>query len=336
MIEHASSRFVNTDVHRVALVGMGGTVAKRVIGRLRNERGSTETIVVIDSHDVPESEQTPGVIYETLDARSAELSERFREHRIDCVVHLASVLNPPMEMSAHEQYSIDVDGTHNVAEACLTADVLQLIVLGSAAAYGYHADNPVPVVETSPLRGNNEFPYAKHKRLIEESLARFRVAHPQLLQLIFRPATILGEGTSNQLTDMFTKPVMIGVSGSPAPFAFILDDDVAACIVKGIHERRAGVFNVVADGSVTARDIARTTGARLYEVPGDLLRAGLTVLKTCRVTPFGPEQVAFLQYRPVLANDALKRDFGFTPTLTSPEVLELWWKSWQARQRRPA
>ncbi len=325
--------FGNAAARSVAIVGAAGYVGSRVIDRLLKDRRSVETILAIDIREVPVEQQREGVIYEVLDVRSAELSERFREQRSECVVHLASVGNPPKEMSIHDQYSIDVDGTHNVVEACLTADVLQLIVVSSAAAYGYHPDNPVPLVETSPLRGNSEFAFARHKRVIEESLARFRVAHPELIQLIFRPGIILGEGTSNQVTELFVKQVMIGVSGSATPYALILDDDVAACIVKGLHERRAGVFNVVGDGVVTARDIARKTGARLYEVPGDLLRGGLALLKTCRLTPYGPEQVAFLQYRPVLSNEALKRDFGFTPTMTSPEVFDLWWKSWQSRRR---
>ena len=327
MSEQPELGFGSASARSVAIVGAAGYVGSKAIDRLVRDRRAVETILAIDTRVVPVDRQKEGVIYEVLDVRSAELSERFREHRVESVVHLASVTNPPKEMSTHDQYSVAVDGTHNVVEACLTADVLQLIVISGAAAYGYHADNPVPLVETSPLRGNNEFAYAKHKRLIEESLARFRVAHPGLIQLVLRPGTILGEGTSNQLTELFVRPVMIGVSGTASPFVFILDDDVAACIVKGIHERRAGVFNVAGDGVITARDIARRTGARLYEFPGDVLRAGLSLMRTCRLTQYGPEQVAFLQYRPILSNAALKGDFGFTPTMTSPEVFDLWWRS---------
>jgi UDP-glucose 4-epimerase len=324
--------FGNAAARSVAIVGAAGHVGGKVIERLVGDRRAVETILAVDIREVPADQQQEGVIYEVLDVRSAELSERFREHRVECVVHLASVTNPPKGMSVHDQYSISVDGTHNVVDACLTADVLQLIVLSGAAAYGYHPDNPVPLLETSSLRGNDEFAYSKHKRLVEESLARVRAAHPELIQLVLRPSAILGEGTSNQLTELFVRPVMIGVLGTASPFVFVLDDDVAACIVKGIHERRAGVFNVAADGVVTARDIARRTGARLYEIPGDLLRVGLSILRACRLTHYGPEQVAFLQYRPVLSNAALKRDFDFTPTMSSLEVFELWWKSWQSRQ----
>ena len=53
-----------------------------------------------------------------------------------------------------------------------------------------------------------------------------------------------------------------------------------------------------------------------------LLAFGLRVGRMLRLTVHGPEQVGFLRHRPVLANDALKRDFGFTPAKTSAEAFE--------------
>jgi UDP-glucose 4-epimerase len=40
------------------------------------------------------------------------------------------------------------------------------------------------------------------------------------------------------------------------------------------------------------------------------------------VTQYGPEQVDFLRYRPVLSNRRLKEEFGFTPRKTSRQVFE--------------
>ena len=41
-----------------------------------------------------------------------------------------------------------------------------------------------------------------------------------------------------------------------------------------------------------------------------------------RLTVHGPEQVGFLRYRPELANEALTRDVGYTPAMTSAEAYE--------------
>lgn len=73
---------------------------------------------------------------------------------------------------------------------CADAGVKQLIVTSSGAAMD-HADNAVPLRESDPLRGNPEFAYSDHKRLVEEMLARYRQQHGSLKQLIFRPGTVL-------------------------------------------------------------------------------------------------------------------------------------------------
>jgi hypothetical protein len=40
--------------------------------------------------------------------------------------------------------------------------------------------------------------------------------------------------------------------------------------------------------------------------------------------PYGPEQVVFLKYRPVLSNRKLKEEFGYTPLKTSEEVFRFY------------
>jgi len=45
------------------------------------------------------------------------------------------------------------------------------------------------------------------------------------------------------------------------------------------------------------------------------------------LSQYGPEQINFLRYRPVLANDHLKEEFGYVPRLTSEEVFRLYWEA---------
>ncbi len=53
----------------------------------------------------------------------------------------------------------------------------------------------------------------------------------------------------------------------------------------------------------------------------------LAVLHPLGLSRYGPEQVDFLRYRPVLDNRRLKEVFGYLPRLTSAEVFELFCKS---------
>jgi UDP-glucose 4-epimerase len=309
----------------VAVVGASGCLGGLVIAALQRDRRSVQRILALDAQPLPRAVHADGLVFEEMDVRSARLAEVLEEHQIDTVVHLACIVTPTRGMTRNTQYAIDVDGTHNVLEACVEKGVRQLVITSSGAAYGFHVDNPPRVDEGCPLRGNEELPYARHKRLVEELLAKYRTSHPELLQLVFRPAIVLGTTASKPVTSMFERSVLLNVSGNDARFVFVWDEDVAACIVKGIHERHGGIYNLAGDGALTMREIASITGAQCVPVSAALLKSALALMKRLRLTAAGPEQVTFLRYRPVLANAALKQDFGFIPTKTSREVFESYW-----------
>jgi len=217
-----------------------------------------------------------------------------------------------------------VSGTRNLLQACVRHAVRRVIVSSSGAAYGYHADNPRWLTESDTLRGNQSFAYSWHKRLVEEMLAEYRQQQPQLEQIVLRIGTILGATVNNQITDLFKKPRLLAIRGSDSPFVFIHDQDVVGAIVHGIDSPTTGIFNVAGDGALTIHEIAERLNKRCLVLPASLLRAALGLLKKLRLTQYGPEQLDFLRYRPVLDNRRLKQDFGYVPKLSSAEVFELW------------
>lgn len=308
----------------VVVTGASGLVGRKLVERLCAEPDTIETLVAVDvSPPAPEARRE-GVVYESGDVRDPALGKLLEQHAADTVVHLAAVVTPGRRSSRQLEYEIDVLGTKNVVGACLATGVRQLVYLSSGAAYGYHADNPVPLSETDPLRGNEAFAYAWHKRLVEQLLEEQRRDHPELAQLVFRPGTILGETVASPITALFERPVIVGVRGCDAPFVLIWDDDVAACIEKGIRERRCGVYNLAGDGALALPEIARRLGRRYLPLPPALLAGVLRALQLGGLSARGPEQVDFLRYRPVLSNRLLKSEFGFAPTHTSDECFERW------------
>jgi UDP-glucose 4-epimerase len=58
----------------------------------------------------------------------------------------------------------------------------------------------------------------------------------------------------------------------------------------------------------------------IREVPVGIIKFGLTLAKPLKISRYGPEQVKFLQYRPVLDNKKLKEIFGYVPQKTSKEA----------------
>ena len=311
----------------VLVTGGAGYLGRETLQRLLQHRDQLRQLIAMDVREVAEPNRLAGVEYIDGDIRSPEILALFKKYAPAVVVHLAAIVTPGRQSNRELEYGVDVLGTENVLKACVATGVQKIIVTSSGAAYGYHADNPAWLQETDTLRGNEEFAYSYHKRLVEEMLARYREQHPQLQQLIFRPGTVLGKNVHNQITALFERKFVLGLRGAVSPFVFIWDQDVAACIVKGILENKIGIYNLAGDGILSMREIAQMLRKPYLPVPVTLLQSALWLLRKLHLSQYGPEQVNFLRYRPVLANQKLKTEFGYTPQLTTREVFEYYLKA---------
>ncbi len=307
---------------RILVTGADGFLGQGLIAELAR-RNHTDAVVATDVREVPPARRLPGITYQVLDVRDSGLSALLAEHQIDSVVHLASIVTPGKGSNRAFEHSVDVGGTHNVLDACVAQGVKHLIVSSSGAAYGYHADNPAWLTEDHPLRGNPVFTYSDHKRLVEEMLAQYRAQHPALAQTVLRIGTILGERVDNQITALFEKPRLIAIAGSDSPFVFIWNEDVTGAICHALSgDAPPGCYNLAGDGALTIHEIAQRLGKRTRVLPAGLLKAALAIGKTVGVSRYGPEQLDFLRYRPVLLNTALKTRFGYTPAQTSGQAFD--------------
>lgn len=302
---------------RVLITGGGGFLGSHV-ARALAARDDVELVV---SADLRTGVARRGILDVVLDVQDADaIAPLLREHRIDTVVHLAAIVNPGRDVD--REYRVDVEGSANVLAACVSTGVRRIVVSSSGAAYGYHADNPEWIDEDQPLRGNDAFPYSRHKRLVEEMLAEHRTTHPELEQVVFRIGTILGPSVRNQITALWDGRRILRIAGSDSPFVFVWVDDVADAMVRAATDGPAGVFNVAGDGRMTVPEIAARLGRRQLVLPAWALASALRIGRMLRLTEHGPEKVPFLRFRPVLANRRLKEEFGFVPTRTTREAFE--------------
>lgn len=309
---------------RVLVTGASGYLGRQVITRLADPALPGRPAHIV-AHDIRSpAERLPGVVYEEADIRDPRIADALAEQAIDTVVHLASIVTPGKGSRRDFEYDVDVNGTRNLLQACVQQGVRRIVVSSSGAAYGYHADNPAWLTEDMPVRGNEVFAYAHHKRLVEEMLAEYRHSHPALEQVVLRIGTILGATVHNQITDLFEKPRLLAIRGSDSPFVFIWDQDVVGIILRAVSGGPPGIYNVAGDGALTIHEIAERLGKPTLQLPAWLLQGALAGLKPLGLTQYGPEQLDFLRYRPVLLNTKLKTTFGYTPTYTSAEVFELY------------
>jgi len=301
---------------RILITGGAG-----MVGRALAEALPAKDVIVTDLSDrgLPE-----GLEFRRMDVTGTDPDQVIGAIRPEVVVHLASIVTPPPGMTRAQAHAVDVTGTRHVLEACVAHGVRRLVVTSSGAAYGYHADNPVPLTEDASCRGNPEFAYADHKRQVEEMLAAARARHPGLEQVVLRVGTVLGAGVDNQITALFRRRRLLAIRGSDSPFVFIWTRDLARIVRRAATDGPAGIYNVAGDGWMSVDALAAALGKPVLRVPAWALRAALAVLHPLGLSQYGPEQVRFLQYRPVLDNTRLKRDFGYVPDLTSAQVFDLW------------
>ena len=317
---------------RVLVTGGNGYLGHQVVAALAGLAGEVETVVSLDLRAAPPERSVPGVLQACADIRDAGLAALLRAHRIDTVVHLAAIVTPgrhrPRTMSSSTRSTA---GTRNVLQACVDAGVKRLVVSSSGAAYGYHADNPAWLSEDAPLRGNEEFAYSRHKRLVEEMLAEARRTHRRWSRWCCASAPSWARRWPTRSLRCSTRR---GRWRWRARTALRLRVGPGR---GGRHRagrtRRAG--RRLKRGRRRRADDPpdrRAHGQKRCRVlPPALLSAALWLGRRLGLTQYGPEQLRFLQYRPVLDNRRLKEVFGYRPRKTSAEAFDVWWT---ARQRR--
>lgn len=302
---------------KVLVTGANGYLGKQLVTTLA--QGDVWQVFATDLREPDPSEQLPGVSYFAADIRESQIADFVAAQKPDVVVHLAAVIAQGA-LSDQDVYDIDVGGTRSLLDACSRNGVQRFVVTSSGAAYGYYPDNSEWLTEDDPIRGNDVFLYARHKRIVEEMLAEYREKHPALEQVILRVGTIIGADTKNKITDMFDGPRLLSIRGYPSPFVFIWDQDLVMILERALQDGPAGIYNVAGDGALAPAEIAEILKKPLLQMPLWFIRGALALLHPLKLSQYGPEQVLFLQYRPVLDNRRLKEDFGYTPHCTSREA----------------
>lgn len=315
-------------MHRVLITGALGYLGQTVLKRLHRDlqEGKIDKLVAMDVKEASLDEQLLGVTYIQADIRDSILWTHLDLHKTTTIIHLAAILDS-QSSSRKFQYEVDVLGTKNILDAGVKVGAKRIIISSSGAAYGYYPDNPTWLKEQDPIRGNEIFAYSAHKRMVEEMLLEYRQQHRQLEQTIFRVCTILGATTDNLITNLFEKKRILGIKGHLSPYVFIWDEDVADCMQQAVFSNKSGVYNLAGDGAICNADLAILLNKSYLSIPASFLRFGLALGNKLGLTQYGPDQLLFIQYRPVLNNKKLKEDFGYIPKKSSLETFEYYLKA---------
>ncbi|HVM19005.1 MAG TPA: NAD-dependent epimerase/dehydratase family protein [Egibacteraceae bacterium] len=297
----------------VAVVGAAGYVGAAVIARLDADR-AVERIVGLDLEE-------PQMPVAKLDFRPADVRDPVLAvalEGVDVVVHAGITPSPiPAEDT---MFAINVHGTRNLLDAAAKAGVRRLVHLSSAAVYGAHPGNRVPLTEDTPLRANPDFSWAYQHQLAEELVHAWAADHPEIAVTVLRPVTTLGPGADTFVSRHFEQPVLPVVRDNEPPVQFLHVDDLATAVGLAVLGDLPGTFNVAPEGWLSARELAHVLGKHPVTVPEAIAFSAARTLWSHRVLGAPAGALHYLMYPWVVDCERLHAQ-GWTATRSNREVV---------------
>ena len=250
----------------------------------------------------------------------------------DIVVHLAFIIMG----SRGESARVNLAGTRNVFEATVASPrARRLVYTSSVAAYGYHADNPVPITEDVPPRGSAEHYYSEQKAACEAALTEITAGTP-LEVFVLRPCIVAGPKAPalaeampwNQLPGTVRKvsealPLLKPPFPDPGtPIQLVHHDDVASAIaLAATTSAPPAAYNRAGDGLLSMSDVAKALGARPVPVPRIAMSAASQVLARLPFIPSALEWLHAGRTSVVMDTGNAKSQLGWSPEYTAAETL---------------
>src|ERR1700710_538490 len=182
---------------RVAVTGPTGEIGLSAIEALEDHPDVTEIVGMARRPFDPSERGWSKTVYRQGDILDREAVDALVAD-VDVVVHLAFIIMGSREESAR----VNLAGTRNVFEATVAAQrPRRLVYTSSVAAYGYHADNPVPLTEDTPVRGSAEHYYSEQKAACEAVLHEVTDG-TDLSVYVLRPCIVAGPKAPMLATSM--------------------------------------------------------------------------------------------------------------------------------------
>ncbi|MDX6650304.1 MAG: UDP-glucose 4-epimerase [Solirubrobacteraceae bacterium] len=322
----------------VAVTGPTGDIGKAFVSALERSRSVKKVLGMARRPFDPAAQGWKKTEYRQGDVLDRAAVDDFVKGA-DVVVHLAFIIFG----GPQETRKVNLEGSRHVFEAAAAARrVKRLVYASSVAAYGFHDDGERPerFTEDIPPRGTEGFYYSAQKAELEGLLAEVLEGN-STEAYVFRPCIVAGPGAlilienlpyvslSDKLPGAVRRlldvmPVLRPVLPDPGvPFQLVHTDDVATALRAAVLGRgEPGVYNLAADGELTASDLASALG--WYSIPVPEIAVDATAHVAARL-PFLPPEADWLHaFRVPTLMDASKarRELGWRPRHDARETLQ--------------
>ena len=275
---------LSSEAKITVVTGATGTIGPTLVGRLLG----TGYRVRILAHRQLRSSFFGGPVQVGVGDICDEVAVGRLMEGADVVFHLAAKLHipdPPPELHA-EYRRVNVEGTHNVVEQAVAAEVRRLVYISTVTVYGPTDDQIVD--ESAPPRPDTI--YSRTKLEGEQVALAAQGAGDRPLTTVLRLATVYGpkqKGNFERLVQALARGRFVPVGdGRNRRTLVYVRDAIEAMLLAAEHPKAAGrVFNVT-DGCVhTMRDIliaichALGRPAPRLHIPLPVARAGAAGLE---------------------------------------------------------
>ncbi len=137
----------------ILVTGAAGQIGSELVPTLRERYGVEHVIAAGHRTPLPDDVRTGGP-HITLDVTNrADVEAAIRDHDIEVIYHLASILSALAEANRQNAHAVNVNGLYNVLEAAIGGGVRQVVVPSSIAAFG--PDTPPVATPNETLQRPN-------------------------------------------------------------------------------------------------------------------------------------------------------------------------------------
>ncbi|HUQ57006.1 NAD-dependent epimerase/dehydratase family protein [Lentzea sp.] len=314
---------------KVVITGASGNVGTGLIRALAADSPDHEVVGVCRR---PPDAVPPydSVTWQACDLAADDAPEVLEEvmRGADAVVHLAWMFQPVRDRTRLQRTNFK--GTAAVLRAARRAGVPRVVHCSSLSAYG-----PAPTATVREDAATTGIPgslYGEGKAEAEAELARFVAENPDIAVAIVRPTLVAQAGASASYLALFLDPVVprqifglmrrgrLPVLPLPSPLRvqFVHADDVGDAIVRILHRRARGPFNIAAD-TLELEDLAAVAGARAVPVPARVVKAVVTVLWKLRALHMSPGWFDVGTTSPLIDTSRARDELGWVPRKTSAD-----------------
>jgi UDP-glucose-4-epimerase GalE len=268
------------------------------------------------------------------------LIDTLRTRSIDAVMHFAALASVPDSISdPSNYYRVNVLGTYSLLEAMRAAGVKKLVFSSTAATYGFHGPEAMPLQETAAK--NPETPYGTTKRAGEWMIADYARAYGWGYAIFryFNAAGADPDGNhgEHRRHESHLIPLTLAVAVGKRPALKIFGDDYptrdGTCVRDYVHtsdlaQAHQRAVERLEPGYGEAFNLGSGEGATVKEVHAACERAvGRSI--PVEYAPRRPGDPAVLVADPAKAI----RELGWTPCFS--DIATIVRTAWQWHSRHP-